>query len=256
MVAHGTLDIKTFFFFNVLVVMLVMPLRMLGMWIGQSQRATASGERIFEVMDEPEEITDRPDAADMPPGDGRVRYEHVSFEYAPGRPVLQDIDLELEPGRTVALIGHTGSGKTTLATLVPRFYDATRGPDHDRRRRRPRREAPVAAPRDRDRLAGSLPLLGHGPREHRASAGRTQPTRTSSGPRRSPRRTSSSHALPDGYDTDHRRARDHALGRPAPAARDRARADHGAAHPDPRRRDRLRRRDDRGARSASGCARR
>src|SRR6187397_848244 len=127
MVARGTLDIKTFFFFNVLVVMLVMPLRMLGMWVGQSQRATASGERIFEIMDEPEEISDRPDAGEMPPGEGRVRYEHVSFEYAPGRLVLKDIDLELEPGRTVALIGHTGSGKTTLASLVPRFYDVRDG---------------------------------------------------------------------------------------------------------------------------------
>jgi ATP-binding cassette subfamily B protein len=127
MVAQGTLDIRTFFFFNVLVVMLVMPLRMLGMWIGQSQRATASGERIFEVMDEPEEISDRPGAGDMPPGDGRVSYERVSFEYAPGRPVLRDIDLVLEPGTTVALIGHTGSGKTTLSSLVPRFYDVTEG---------------------------------------------------------------------------------------------------------------------------------
>jgi ATP-binding cassette, subfamily B, bacterial len=127
MVASGTLDLGTFFFFNVLVVMLVMPLRMLGMWVGQSQRATASGERIFEVMDEPEEISEKPDATEMPPGDGRIRYEHVTFEYAPGRPVLHDIDLELEPGKTVALIGHTGSGKTTLASLVPRFYDVAEG---------------------------------------------------------------------------------------------------------------------------------
>ena len=63
----------------------------------------------------------------MPDGDGRVRYEHVLFEYAKGRPVLQEIDLELEPGKTVALIGHTGSGKTTLAALVPRFYDVAQG---------------------------------------------------------------------------------------------------------------------------------
>ena len=127
MVANGTLEFGTFFFFNILVVMLVMPLRMLGMWVGQSQRATASGERIFEVMDEPEEISEKPDATEMPPGDGRVLYEQVTFEYAPGRPVLHDIDLELEPGKTVALIGHTGSGKTTLASLVPRFYDVTEG---------------------------------------------------------------------------------------------------------------------------------
>ena len=127
MVVNGDLTLGSFIFFNVLVVMLVQPLRMLGMWIGQSQRATASGERIFEVMDEPEEVTDLPDAVELPPGDGRVRFEHVSFGYDLERPVLRDIDLELEPGRTVALIGHTGSGKTTLATLVPRFYDAAAG---------------------------------------------------------------------------------------------------------------------------------
>ena len=107
--------------------MLVMPLRMLGMWIGQAQRATAAGERIFEVIDEPEDVADRPGAVDLPPGTGRVRFEGVSFEYAEERPVLEGIDLELEPGSTVALIGHTGSGKTTLASLVPRFYDATSG---------------------------------------------------------------------------------------------------------------------------------
>ena len=127
MVVQGTLSLKDFFFFNVLVLMLVFPLRMLGMWIGQAQRATASGERIFEVLDEIEDVTDKPGAVGLPKGPGRVRFEQVSFEYAEGRPVLEGIDLELEPGKAVALIGHTGSGKTTLASLVPRFYDVTAG---------------------------------------------------------------------------------------------------------------------------------
>ena len=67
--------------------MLVFPLRMLGMWIGQAQRATASGERIFEVLDEIEDVTDKPGAVDVPAGPGRVRFEQVSFEYGEGRPV-------------------------------------------------------------------------------------------------------------------------------------------------------------------------
>ena len=127
MVARGELRLDSFFTFNVLVLMLIFPLRMLGMWIGQAQRATASGERIFEVIDEPEEVADRPDARELPEGDGHIRFERASFGYDPSRPVLTEIDLEVEPGRTVALIGHTGSGKTTLASLVPRFYDVTEG---------------------------------------------------------------------------------------------------------------------------------
>jgi ATP-binding cassette subfamily B protein len=127
MVVAGSLSLGAFIQFNVLVLMLVMPLRMLGMWIGQAQRATASGERIFQVIDEPEDIVDSPDAVELPAGRGLVRFEGVTFGYDPDRPVLHAIDLELEPGRTVALIGHTGSGKTSLASLVPRFYDVTDG---------------------------------------------------------------------------------------------------------------------------------
>ncbi|MGH3022739.1 MAG: ABC transporter ATP-binding protein, partial [Gaiellaceae bacterium] len=127
MVADGTLGLDQFFAFNVLVLMLVMPLRMLGMWIGQAQRATASGERIFEVIDELEDVADAPGARELPPGEGRVVFEDVAFGYMPGRPVLSDVDLEIEPGRTIALIGHTGSGKTSLASLVPRFYDVSAG---------------------------------------------------------------------------------------------------------------------------------
>jgi ABC-type multidrug transport system fused ATPase/permease subunit len=127
MVANGTLPIGEFIAFNLYVTMLVVPLRSLGMWIGQAQRATASGERIFEVMDEPEEVRDRPGATPLPAGEGHVRFENVGFAYGTGRPVLEDVDLEVAAGLTVALIGHTGSGKTTLTSLVPRFYDVTGG---------------------------------------------------------------------------------------------------------------------------------
>jgi ATP-binding cassette subfamily B protein len=128
MVVSGSLTTGAFFTFNLLLAMLVMPMRMLGMWVGQAQRATAAGERIFEVLDEPEEIADRPDARPLPAGGpGEVRFEEVDFGYEPGRLVLDGVDFEVGAGRTVALIGRTGSGKTTLASLVPRFYDATAG---------------------------------------------------------------------------------------------------------------------------------
>jgi ATP-binding cassette subfamily B protein len=127
MVHHGDLSVGSFVAFNLYLGMLVMPLRSLGMWIGQAQRATASGERIFQVMDEPEEVADRPGAVALPPGQGHVRFEGVWFEYLPGRPVLRGLDLDVSAGRTVALIGHTGSGKTTVTSLVPRFYDVIAG---------------------------------------------------------------------------------------------------------------------------------
>jgi ATP-binding cassette, subfamily B, bacterial len=127
MVVSGSLTLGAFFTFNLLLAMLVMPLRMLGMWIGQAQRAIAAGRRIFEVLDEPEEITDRPGALPLAAGPGRLDFEEVTFGYDPDRPVLERVDLEVPAGRTVALVGPTGSGKTTLAALVPRFYDADAG---------------------------------------------------------------------------------------------------------------------------------
>ncbi|HEX4746638.1 MAG TPA: ABC transporter ATP-binding protein [Gaiellaceae bacterium] len=127
MVIAGSLSLGAFSAFYLLLAMLVMPLRMLGMWIGQAQRAVAAGERIFEVLDEPEEVADLPDALPLPDGPGEVVFEDVSFGYETGRPVLEDVDLRIAAGRTVALIGPTGSGKTTLAALVPRFYDTTHG---------------------------------------------------------------------------------------------------------------------------------
>jgi ATP-binding cassette subfamily B protein len=127
LVVSGSLSLGDFFLFNLLLAMLIVPLRSLGMWVGQAQRATASGERIVEVLDEPEGVADRPGAGPLPPGPGEIRFEGISFGYRPERLVLEDVELDIPAGRTVALIGHTGSGKTTLAALVPRFYDATAG---------------------------------------------------------------------------------------------------------------------------------
>ena len=127
MVTDHTLTPGSFVAFNLYLSLLVLPLRALGMWIGQSQRATAAGERIFEIIDEPEEIADRPGARPLPLGPGHIRFDGIEFEYAPGRPVLHGIDLDITAGKTIALIGHTGSGKTTLTSLVPRFYDVTTG---------------------------------------------------------------------------------------------------------------------------------
>ena len=87
-VVQGDLTIGGFFAFNLLLMMLVMPLRMLGMWIGQAQRATASGERFFEVIDAPEEVADVAGAGELPPGPGRVVFSGVGFGYDPDRPVL------------------------------------------------------------------------------------------------------------------------------------------------------------------------
>jgi len=128
LVIQGQLALQWFVSFTFLLGMLIFPLRMLGMWIGQAQRATASGERIFEIVDEPEEIAEPENARELPRGPGEVRFEDVSFSYSSDdRTVLDGIDLTLEPGKTYALIGQTGSGKTTLASLVPRFYDVTSG---------------------------------------------------------------------------------------------------------------------------------
>src|SRR5436309_13185389 len=127
MVAHGSLSVGGFVAFNLYLGMLVTPLRSLGMWIGQAQRATAAGERIFEIIDAPEEISDAPNAKPLPAGGGHVRFEDVFFEYLSGRPVLEHVDLDVTPGTTIALIGHTGSGKTTPTSLVPRLYDVTSG---------------------------------------------------------------------------------------------------------------------------------
>jgi ATP-binding cassette subfamily B multidrug efflux pump len=104
------------------------PMLMLGMIIGMLSQAAASAERVFEILDAQSEVVERPDALPLPPIQGRVAFENVSFRYfSKGEPVLQDISFVAEPGQTVALLGETGSGKSTIVALIPRFYDVTEG---------------------------------------------------------------------------------------------------------------------------------
>jgi ATP-binding cassette subfamily B protein len=103
------------------------PMRMLGMSLGMAQRAVASGNRLFEVLDRAPRIESAPGAPALPAGPGRVELNGVSLAYDGGAPALEDIDLEIEPGRTVALVGPTGSGKTSLVALLARLYDPSRG---------------------------------------------------------------------------------------------------------------------------------
>jgi ABC-type multidrug transport system fused ATPase/permease subunit len=141
----GQITLGTLIAFNAYLLLLTWPLQGLGMLFGFAQRAAASAERIFEVLDHPPAIADRPEAAALPAtagpaatGNGsragqagrgaRIRFEHVSFGYEEGgRPTLAGIDLDIAPGSRVAVVGGTGSGKSTLLGLIPRLYAPSEG---------------------------------------------------------------------------------------------------------------------------------
>jgi ABC-type multidrug transport system fused ATPase/permease subunit len=123
----GEITIGEFVAFYGYVLLLTSPMRMLGIALGMAQRAVASGQRVFELLDREPRLTAPPGAPALPPGDGRVELRDVCFEYEGTEPVLRGIDLDVEAGQTVALVGPTGSGKTTLVMLIPRLYDVTRG---------------------------------------------------------------------------------------------------------------------------------
>lgn len=108
--------------------LLNMPVRSLGWMANIIARAMSSGERVFEILDAESAVTEKPGAADLPlPVQGRVTFDRVSFGYDAISPVLRDISLEAQPGQVVALLGATGSGKSTVVNLLPRFYDVTGG---------------------------------------------------------------------------------------------------------------------------------
>ncbi len=126
-VIDGQLSEGDFVAFYGYVLMLTSPVRMLGLALGMAQRAVASGERVFELLDRAPRLTAVPDAPPLPAGGGRVEFRGVTFAYDGHEPVLRGIDLEVEPGQTVAIVGPTGSGKTSLVMLIPRLYDVDEG---------------------------------------------------------------------------------------------------------------------------------
>jgi ATP-binding cassette subfamily B protein len=126
-VLDGTLTVGVLIAFALYVQQFFDPIRDLVLQYTQLQRAMAGGQRIFEVLDTKPEIVDAEDAADLPDIRGEVVFDNVSFEYVKGQKVLEEINLSVRPGETVAIVGPTGAGKSTLTSLVPRFYDVTEG---------------------------------------------------------------------------------------------------------------------------------
>jgi ATP-binding cassette subfamily B protein len=127
-VISGSLSLGDFTAFYAYLLMLIAPMRQLGVVLGLAQRATASGARMFELLDREPRIVTPPGAPPLPEGRGRVELRGVRFAYeSANTPALRDIDLTVEAGTTVALVGATGSGKSTLVQLLGRLYDVTEG---------------------------------------------------------------------------------------------------------------------------------
>jgi ABC-type multidrug transport system fused ATPase/permease subunit len=126
-VINGSLTLGEFTAFYTYVVMLTGPMRTLGIALGMSQRAIASGNRLFEVLDREPTISSAPGAPPLPAGGGRVEIEDVSLHYEGAEDALSGIDLDVAPGRVIALVGPSGSGKTSLVALLARLYDPTGG---------------------------------------------------------------------------------------------------------------------------------
>ena len=125
-VIAGGMSLGTLVAFSGYLLLLQRPIRMLGMTINTYARAMAAGERIFEILDTQSEIEERPDAIDMDSVAGNVKFESVSYK-ASGLPVLEDITIEAKAGQVIGIVGSTGSGKSTIINLLPRFYDVTGG---------------------------------------------------------------------------------------------------------------------------------
>ena len=127
LVMNGQLTFGEMVAFYSYLLQLVQPIRRAGWLMAMASRSSASATRIFEILDTPLAVADKPDARELPPIQGRVQFRDVSCAYYPGRPVLEHVTFDAEPDQTIALVGATGSGKTSVANLIPRFYDVSDG---------------------------------------------------------------------------------------------------------------------------------
>lgn len=127
-VIGGRMSLGELIAFTNYIMMVIFPIFMLSFLLATAAQAAAGAERIFEILDAPTEIVEKPDAVILPDLEGRVVFDHVWFRYFEHQPwILEDVDFVAEPGQRIALLGATGSGKSTITNLVPRFYDATQG---------------------------------------------------------------------------------------------------------------------------------
>jgi ATP-binding cassette subfamily B protein/subfamily B ATP-binding cassette protein MsbA len=127
LIFEGRLTIGVLAAFLIYVQQFFRPIQLFSQVYPQIQQALAGAERIYSILNEPPEPKDHPEARNLERVEGRIDFEHVSFAYDPGQPVLHDIHFTVRPGQIAALVGSTGGGKTTIAQLIPRLYDATGG---------------------------------------------------------------------------------------------------------------------------------